>query len=215
MAGDTMEIKDLYKYPRTYHFPFSEGATSDDKILNDTHIFDNKKVVITEKMDGENTSIYNGYFHARSLDSKHNSYHSWLAQFVSNFSYNIPDGYRVCGEYLYAKHSIGYDNLKSYFYGFSVWNGEKCLSWNETMEWFELLGIIPVPILYVGVFNEDIVKRIAQETVNRGGEGIVVRLFDSFMYDDFSKSVAKFVRKNHVQTTKHWSLSEIEVNKLQ
>ena len=166
-------------------------------------------------MNGENTSIYNGYFHARSLDSKHQVYHSWLAQFVSGMSYNIPNGYRICGEYLYAKHSIGYDNLKSYFYGFSVWKGTKCLSWKDTMEWFEMLDIVSVPVLYEGIFNEDVVKKIAKETVARGGEGIVVRLADSFNYEDFSSSVAKFVRKNHVQTDKHWSTSEIKKNNLE
>ena len=204
----------LYKYPRTFHFPFSEGATSDDKILQDTAQFNGKKIVVTEKMDGENTSIYNGYFHARSLDSKHSAYQSWLAKFVSEMSYKIPEGYRVCGEYLYAKHSIAYNDLKSYFYGFSVWDKEHCLSWDETQEWFSLLGIESVPILHMGNYDEDLVKRIAKETVIRGGEGIVVRLYDSFEYSDFSKSVAKFVRKNHVQTDKHWKNSEIIKNNL-
>ena len=204
----------LYKYPRTYHFPFSEGATADDKIMKDANAFCGKNVVITEKMDGENISIYNGYFHARSLDSKHRAYHSWLAQFASMISCDIPDEYRVCGEYLYAKHSIEYNDLLSYFYGFSIWDGKKCLSWSETMEWFQLLGITSVPVLYEGIFDEDIVKRIAQETVKRGGEGIVVRVADAFNYDDFSRNVAKFVRKNHVQTDKHWSLSDIKKNQL-
>ena len=35
-------------------------------------------------------------------------------------------------------------------------------------------------------------------------EGYVVRLSDGFKYRDFRKSVAKFVREGHVQTTKHW-----------
>jgi hypothetical protein len=104
--------------------------------------------------------------------------------------------------------------LKSYFYGFSIWEGDRCLSWAETMEWFEMLGVTSVPVLYEGTFDEEIVKRIAKETVNRGGEGIVVRLDNEFNYDDFSKSIAKFVRKNHVQTDKHWSLMEIERNGL-
>ena len=42
------------KYPRTYHLPWSLGATSDDKILKDTSCFDDKIVIITEKLDGEN-----------------------------------------------------------------------------------------------------------------------------------------------------------------
>ena len=41
-----------YKYPRTYHLPFSPGGTSDDKILlNDEHL-NGIEVVVTEKTDG-------------------------------------------------------------------------------------------------------------------------------------------------------------------
>ena len=29
-------------------------------------------------MDGENTTIYKDFYHARSLDSKHKDYHSYL-----------------------------------------------------------------------------------------------------------------------------------------
>lgn len=43
-----------YKYPRTRHLPSSPGATSDDKFISDFSGFKGKKVVITEKMDGEN-----------------------------------------------------------------------------------------------------------------------------------------------------------------
>ena len=74
-----------YKYPRTYHLPFSKGYTSDDKVLkNDLHLI-GKEIIITEKMDGENTSIYNSGFHARSIDSLHKPYHSWLINYMQNF----------------------------------------------------------------------------------------------------------------------------------
>ena len=42
------------KYPRTFHLPWSPGATSDDKMLKSIEHFIGKEVVITEKMDGEN-----------------------------------------------------------------------------------------------------------------------------------------------------------------
>ena len=51
-----------YKYPRTFHIPGSPGATSDDKILKSLDHFKGKRVIITEKMDGENTSLYRDYF---------------------------------------------------------------------------------------------------------------------------------------------------------
>lgn len=202
------------KYPRTVHFPFSETITEDDKRLSDTSHFNGKEVVVTEKMDGENITIYNNGFHARSLDSKHKEYHSWLAQYCYTFNYNLSDDIRICGEYLYAQHSIKYNHLSSYFMGFSVWNKELCLSWDETQEWFDILGIISVPIVYRGIYSDEIVKMFAKSVIENGGEGVVVRLTSSFLYKDFSKSVAKYVRKNHVQTDKHWGLSGIEKNEL-
>lgn len=205
---------ELYKYPRTPHLPFSEGFTADDKVLKTVEHFKGKRIVITEKMDGENTTIYPNFYHARSLDSKHKGYHSWLLSYLPLIQYQIPEGFHICGEYLYAKHSIKYNDLLSYFYGFSVWNENICLNWEDTLIFFRQLGIVAVPQLYIGVYNEDLIKRIAKQVVNRGGEGIVIRLEDAFRYEDFSKSVAKYVRKNHVQTDKHWSLQNIEVNKL-
>ena len=203
-----------YKYPRTLHFPFSDGITSDDKVLETTVHFNNREIVVTEKMDGENSTVYRDYYHARSLSSEHKWYHSWLLGYIKTFQYLIPENYRICGEYLFARHSIKYENLKSYFQVFSVWNEDVCLSWDETESFCNQLGLETVPVLYRGLYDEDKIKEIAKEVVSKGGEGIVVRLSSSFKYEDFSLSIAKYVRKNHVQTDKHWSLGIIEENKL-
>lgn len=203
-----------YKYPRTLHFPFSDGITSDDKVLETTVHFNNREIVVTEKMDGENSTVYRDYYHARSLSSEHKWYHSWLLGYIKTFQYLIPENYRICGEYLFARHSIKYENLKSYFQVFSVWNENICLSWDKTEPFCNQLGLETVPVLYRGLYDEDKIKEIAKEVVSKGGEGIVVRLSSSFKYEDFSLSIAKYVRKNHVQTDKHWSLGIIEENKL-
>lgn len=207
-------MSELYKYPRTPHLPFSPGATSDDKMLKNTDHFTGKWVVVTEKMDGENTTIYKDYYHARSLDSAHRPYHSWLLGYLPQIQPLIYPGTRICGEYLYPKHSIYYDNLKSYFYGFSIWNGEYCLDWYETEDEFQRIGIISVPVLFIGEYNDEDIKKLAESVVKRGGEGIVVRTVDGFKYDDFESHIAKYVRPNHVQTEKHWSFGKIESNKL-
>lgn len=203
-----------YKYPRTFHLPYSKGFTCDDKVLKDDKQFYGKEIVITEKMDGENTTIYNNYYHARSIDSKHKNYHSWILSYIKNFQYLILDDYRICGEYLYARHSIKYDNLKSYFLAFSVWNGNECLSWNETEKFCEQIGIFMVPVLYKGIYNKSKTIEIAENIVKNGGEGIVVRNIESFIYEDFCNNIAKYVRENHVQTDKHWSFDKIEKNLL-
>ena len=203
-----------FKYPRTCHFPFSEGATDDDKILTSTDHFKGQIVVVTEKMDGENPTIYSDHCHARSIDSKHKPYHSWLLSYISSFQHQIPDDWRICGEYLYAKHSIGYDNLPSYLMVFSIWDETNtCLSWDDTVELCADLGLEHVPVIYKGEYDEELIKKLAKETVEKGGEGIVVRLERGFNYNDFSKSIAKFVRKNHVQTDSTWG-SVIEKNNL-
>lgn len=61
------------KYPRTLHLPQSLSVTSDDKVHKSLDQFDVKEVVITEKLDGENTTIYCEGTHARSIDGRYHS----------------------------------------------------------------------------------------------------------------------------------------------
>jgi hypothetical protein len=203
------------KYPRSYHLPWSLGRTDDDKTLSSVDHFIGKQVVVTEKMDGENTSIYKDFHHARSINGGKHESRSMVAQLQARLANDLPDGMRVCGENCYAKHSIGYSALPDYFLAFSIWNENTCLSWDETVEWAELLGIAMVPVLYRGIYDEEAIK--ATYIDNRTPdlmEGYVVRIADSFEYGDFSKSLAKFVRKNHVQTSEHWKTQTVVPNKV-
>jgi hypothetical protein len=203
------------KYPRTPHLPWSMGATDDDKIMKNISVFESLEVVITEKMDGENTSLYSdGYMHARSLDSINHPSRNWVKNWWSSKFHDLPSGWRICGENLFAKHSIKYENLPSYFMGFSIWKEDDfCLSWKETMEWFEILDITPAPILYSGVFDRKELEKIEKYLDFSNQEGYVVRKECSFHISEFHSSVAKFVRKDHVaENAKHWRHSEIEKN---
>ncbi len=117
------------KYPRTPHLPWSLGATNDDVKQRDLSHFVGKQVVVTEKMDGENTTLYNDYIHARSIDSRFHPSRAWVKALQVQVGYKIPIRWRICGENLYARHSISYNNLPSYFMAFSVWNElNQCLS---------------------------------------------------------------------------------------
>jgi hypothetical protein len=88
------------------------------------------------------------------------------------------------------------------------------LSWDDTVEYFEMLGVFPVPVLYSGIWNEVAIRNLSKGINLEQTEGYVVRLADSFHYDNFSTSVAKFVRKGHVQTDKHWRSQEFVPNQL-
>ena len=194
------------KYGRTFHLPHSPGIHDDDKALKDYSNFEGKRVIISLKMDGENTSGYSdGHIHARSIDSRGGEDRAWVKQFLSQILYELPKGWRICGENMWAEHSIHYHNLASYFLGFSIWNERSvCLSWDETEEWFDMLGINSVPVMYDGMFDERLLKTIEQGLDLKRDEGYVIRVADAFPYKDFKNSIAKFVRAGHVATTKHW-----------
>lgn len=203
------------KYPRTPHLPWSLGATSDDRILHNVTCFAGKRVIVTKKMDGENTTMTPDGIHARSLDSRGGIDRDWCKTLWASIAHNIPENWRICGENLWARHSIAYDNLPSYFMAFSVWNESNiCLGWDDTIEYLQMLGLEHVHVMYDGTWNLSVLRYLEMEIDPVHDEGYVVRLADEFHYDDFGTSVAKFVRKGHVQTDKHWRHQEIVPNKL-
>lgn len=214
---------DRVKYPRTYHLPWSPGMNRDDRMMTDTSVFEGQQVMICEKLDGENTSWYRDYMHARSLDSDAHPSRNWVKNLWAQHGYEIPEGWRVCGENMYAKHAIHYTKelgnaLSTYFYVFSIWNEKNiCLSWDETEEWAELLGITLVPVFYRGIWDMDFIQDLNKRMESNPDtiEGYVVRLSREYHYSEFRNVCGKYVRKNHVQNNHgHWSTQKIIKNEL-
>ena len=208
------------KYPRTYHVSWSEGATNDDKTHDSLDMFVGQEVVVTAKLDGENSSCYpDGYVHARSMDSAHHDSRAWLKQFAASWSRDLPAGWRVTGENLFARHAIFYTALPSYLMVFGIWDEQNTLlSWDQMVEWCQLLGLTPVPVVYRGIWDEKMVRGLYPfpsmfgETVP---EGYVIRLASAFKHEAFTQSTAKFVRKGHVQKgTTHWAQTAVIPNLL-
>jgi hypothetical protein len=190
------------------------GTTSDDIKLKTFDMFKGKEVVVTEKMDGENTTMYRDHIHARSLDSAYHPSRTWVNNLWGKINYLIPEEVRLCGENMFWVHSIVYTELPSYFLLFSVWSGDTCLSWDETCSMATELGLDTVPVLYRGGWDEKLVKSLYGPEKSNTSEGYVVRVASSFKYQDFSTNVAKFVREKHVQTDQHWLRSGGELNML-
>ena len=208
-----MEYETLKKYPSTPHLPISKGRQFDDTSLDDYSNFVGRDVVITEKMDGENASLYRDHYHARSLDSRHHPSRDWIKSFWGAHRFRIPEGWRLCGENLYARHSIGYDSLPSYFMLFSVWDQHNySVDWHEVEGTADLLDIQTVPVLYRGKFDLDVLKSISRTMDLEAKEGFVIRNSGRFHYDDFAQNMGKFVRPAHVTTETHWMHAEIVPN---
>lgn len=202
-------------YPRTPHLPWSPGATSDDVRLADLAGLTDSEVVVTEKLDGENTTLYADGLHARSLDSAHHPSRGWVKALQGRIGPRVPAGWRICGENVFARHSIPYEDLASHFYGFSVWDGEVCLDWDRTVDFLRDLGIPTPAVLWRGVFDaraERTLRALRPDT--RRQEGYVVRPAESFPAAAFGRRVAKWVRPGHVTTDSHWMHAEVVGNGL-
>jgi hypothetical protein len=207
-TGAAMHVK----YSRTPHLPWSPGRGADDLTLTTVTGLVGHEVVVTEKLDGENTSMYDDGLHARSLDSGHHASRSWVKALHARIRGQLPPGRRICGENMYARHSLPYDNLVSWFYGFSVWDAERCLDWDSTTGVLASLGIPTPPTLWRGLFDEVALRALRIDPVTQ--EGYVVRTVDGFDLDGFGDHVAKWVRSGHVQTSEHWMRQTVVVNGL-
>ncbi|WP_283139092.1 RNA ligase family protein [Rhizohabitans arisaemae] len=200
------------QYPRTPHLPWSPGATSDDVRTGDLSGLRGREVVVTEKLDGENTTLYPDGMHARSRDSAHHPSRAWVKGLLGRIGGRIPPGWRVCGENVYARHSIAYPGLASWFYGFSVWDGDRCLDWDRTVSFLRELGVPVPPVLWRGVFDERALRALRLDTERH--EGYVVRAAAGFAREEFAGRVAKWVRPQHVRTGTHWMHAAVVPNGL-
>jgi hypothetical protein len=203
------------KFPRTVHFEHSGSRSADDLVA--PWAFDGP-VVATVKLDGEATTVYpDGTCHARSLDSGPHPSRTWVRAFAAAVGPQLPARWRLCGENVFAVHAITYDDLDSYFYGINLWDAaDRCLDWDATLEWFDLLGVVPVPEFYRGAADP---PAIHAAWTSRFGpddcEGYVVRPTGGFDYADYGAVVRKYVRPRHVQAgDEHWLHRELRVNAL-
>lgn len=213
------------KYGRTYHYPFSPGTTSDDRINSGywEYIKTMKSIVHTEKLDGENNclSCY-GVFarsHAAPTTSPWTQDIRMRWEMIKNDLGNI----ELFGENLYAIHSIQYQKLENHFYVFAVRCMDKWLSWDEVKFYAALFDFPTVPELRtveVAALTAELLKAdvlsFSQQTSLLSSidihtnnpctcEGVVTRNVEEFSTNAFAENVFKYVRKGHVKTDEHWT----------
>ena len=211
------------KYGRTYHYPFSPGTTSDDRI---NHSFWNDiqkitSVVHTEKLDGENTCLnqYGVFARSHAVPTRH-PWANYLKEKWSWLKRDLGD-LEVFGENLYAIHSIEYPNLEDHFFVFGIREKDQWLSWEETEFYANLMDFKTVPVIGKEkpedkqAYEEKIIEFTNQSSAFGSidvatqqpskMEGIVTRNSYNFEVETFKYNVFKYVRKNHVKTDQHWS----------
>jgi hypothetical protein len=184
-----------------------------------------------------NCNIYSdGHWHARSVNTPYHPTREWAGRVAGGVGYQLPDGWKICAENLYGKHSIKYTDLREYVQVYGIVNDEnQFLSWPDVNYWCELLDLVHVPVLWRGVFGmkngkpyvrsyskgkddeyedlwlEDLTEEDINDMAGREAEGYVMRTLFSFPAEDFEYHVGKWVRSEHVNTSEHW-LREWEKN---
>lgn len=213
------------KYGRTYHYPFSPGTTSDDRI-NHQYWEDIQRIenlVHTEKLDGENNCLSRYGVFARSHAAPTTS--PWSRELRERWAMikNDLGDIEIFGENLYAIHSIEYRRLETHFYVFAVRQQDKWLSWEEVKFYAALFDLPTVPELKTettkeltpAIIQQEIVclaqepsifgSKDAQTGITCTCEGIVTRNVGEYPVSEFANHVFKYVRKGHVKTDEHWT----------
>lgn len=213
------------KYGRTYHYPFSPGTTSDDRINHSywKDIQNIETLIHTEKLDGENNCMNKFGVFARSHIAPTNS--PWTSQIRERWKFikNDLGDIELFGENLYAIHSIEYEQIESYYYIFAVRCLDKWLSWEEVKFYAAMFDLPTVPEISVQSVKELDSKTLEKQIISYAQEpsvfgsidtltqkdctreGIVSRNIGEYSINEFAHNVFKYVRKGHVKTDEHWS----------
>jgi hypothetical protein len=197
----------------------------DDHYHPDCNFFLGRDVVITEKLDGGICWIADGKVYARSSGAPtREPWFDYVKGRTAPKFYGMPSTLCVVGEDLYGVHSIEYDPLPDTFFLFHVLDrmpenvntpdtkGDKFWSWGAVEELALQYGVNTVPVVHKGRFEKvDEITEFFMDNVGKRSiygpirEGFVMRVAESFPFDEFEFHVTKFVRKNHVQTDEHWT----------
>lgn len=136
------------KYCRSLHAQISLGTTSDDRFMPSGYVESFAKLdklVLTEKLDGQNNCFNKFGVFARSHVAPSN--HPWDKPLRDRWELikNDLNSLEIFGENMYGVHSIAYSELESYFYVFAVREKDTWLSWEEVKFYADLFDFPTVP----------------------------------------------------------------------
>jgi len=155
----------LYKYPRTPHLAGSRFQPGDEdlSVVSLDHL-NGQHLVVEEKLDGANSAISfspqgqlllqsRGHF----LDGGPRERHfglmkAWATRHQAALRDVLGSRFVMYGEWLYAKHTIFYDQLPHYFYEFDLFDKERelFLTTDERRKLLNGLPVLSAPVLFSG-----------------------------------------------------------------
>jgi hypothetical protein len=159
----------IHKYPRTPHIQGSRYQAGDENLGNIPFtVLRDAYVVVEEKVDGANAAISfdpsgklllqsRGHFLTGGYRERHfDLFKQWAFTHMAAFWEVLGTRYILYGEWLYAKHTVFYNALPSYFLEYDLFDRDRG-EFLSTSARKQMLGDLPlcsVPILFSGVLKD-------------------------------------------------------------
>ena len=157
------------KYPRTPHLTGSRLQAGDEGLaLVALSALAGRHLVVEEKLDGANSAISFGreggpllqsrghYLRGGGAERQFDLFKTWAQAYAGPLREILGTRYVMYGEWLYAKHTVFYDDLPHYFLEFDVYDRERevFLASAERAALRAGLPLAGVPILAEGLAEE-------------------------------------------------------------
>lgn len=223
-------MTDIIKYPRTPHLAGSRIQPGDEDLeVISRESLQDLILVIEEKLDGSNCGISFGDSGQLVLQSRghilaggprekqFDLFKRWANHHVSTLRRLLEDRYVMYGEWLYARHTISYDQLPHYFLEFDLLDKKSNIFLTTAQRRSLLSGspVVSAPLLATeNVRNLEalVTRSTCSSTETMEGlylkaesENHVVKRF-KFVRDSFLQKVA--------DSGEHWMERPIEPNRL-
>lgn len=158
---------DFVKYPRTIHVQGSGIQRGDSKETMPLDDLLDKNLIIEEKLDGANSGIsfIDGDLKLQSRghillggprEKQFSILKSWAQTWETELYSILEERFVMFGEWMYAKHSVFYDQLPHYFMEFDIFDKEtrEFLSTDRRHEILKNSPVKSVPVIFRGKIND-------------------------------------------------------------
>jgi ATP-dependent RNA circularization protein (DNA/RNA ligase family) len=220
----------FFRYPHTAHLAWlGKELPRDDKVLSHleaTRLL-NEDVIVEEKLDGANLGISltedgdlsfqnRGQYLAAPFTGQFSRLTGWAMEHKSSLMEVLTPEIILFGEWLTARHSIGYDRLPDWFVAFDVYDFVEGGFWSAKRRdaLAKACGVSVAPCLFSGRTTLTDLQVMATESCSAFGstalEGLVIR-HDGAQLNEWR---VKLVRPDFTQAIdQHWRRRALEWNR--
>lgn len=229
------------KYPRTPHLFGARGADDDKRMgtrASEAFVAD-PTLIVEEKLDGTNVGLHflsdgrlvlqcRGHEITEGMHPQYDLFKQWTAVMRERLEGMLEDRFILYGEWLYARHTVGYRELPHYFFEFDIYgkDAEAFLSLERRLTLLDGTGIETVPVVHRGPADLDELLGLIGESAfasefENPDSGLVDHRMEGLYLRTEAEGVvtgrAKMVRPEFVEKIKqseHWKHQKMIPNEL-